>query len=48
MADTAFTDSEHYKDLYDNMKRDLQEFLDRETSALEAEEFYERFTEKYI
>ena len=48
MVHTAFTDSEHYKDMYDNMKRDLQEFLDRETSALEAEEFYERFTEKYI
>ena len=48
MVHTAFTDSEHYKDMYDNMKRGLQEFLDRDTSALEEEEFYEQFTEKYI
>ena len=48
MVHTAFTDSEHYKDMYDNMKRDLQEFLNRKTSALEAEEFYEQFTETYI
>ena len=48
MVHTAFTDSEHYKDMYDNMKQDLQEFLDKDTSASEAEEFYEHFTEKYI
>ena len=48
MVHTAFTDSEHYKDMYDDMKSELQEFLDRDTSALEEEEFYEQFTEKYI
>ena len=48
MVHTAFTDSEHYKNMYDNMKQDLQEFLDKDTSVSEAEEFYERFTEKYI
>ena len=48
MVHTVFTDSEHYKDMYDDMKSELQEFLDRDTSALEEEEFYEQFTEKYI
>ena len=48
MVHTVFTDSEHYKDMYDDMKSELQEFLDRDTSALEEEEFYEHFTEKYI
>lgn len=48
MVHTVFTNSEHYKDMYDDMKSELQEFLNRDTSASEAEEFYEQFTEKYI
>ena len=48
MVHTAFTDSVHFQGMYDNMKKESQEFLDKNTSIEEEEEFYEQFTNKYL
>ena len=45
MVHTAFSDKSSYKKMYDDMKHDLQEFIDSNTSS--EEEFYEKFTSTY-
>ena len=44
---TAFSDAGHYQELYEAMKKDLQEFIDKDTSYNEEITFYEEFTAKY-
>ena len=47
MMHTAFCDNSHSQEVFDNMKRDLQEFIDKDTTAEEEDIFYEEFTSKY-
>ena len=49
MMHTAFCDKRHSQEVFDNMKKDLQEFIDRDTDTIAEEEdiFYEEFTSKY-
>ena len=47
MVHTAFSDFNHYQELYNSMKKDLQEFIDKETSYDEDLDFYKKFTTKY-
>ena len=47
MVHTTFSDLSHYQAMYDDMKKDLQEFIDKETSANEEFSFYREFTTKY-
>ena len=47
MMHTAFCDKSHSQEVFDNMKRDLQEFIDKDTTAKEEDIFYEEFTSKY-
>ena len=47
MMHTAFCDKSHSQEVFDNMKRDLQEFIDKDTTAEEEDIFYEEFTSKY-
>ena len=44
---TAFCDKSHSQEVFDNMKKDLQEFIDKDTTADEESIFYEEFTSKY-
>ena len=43
----SFYDKSHSQEVFDNMKRDLQEFIDKDTTAEEEDIFYEEFTSKY-
>ena len=49
MMYTAFCDKRHSQEVFDNMKKDLQKFIDRDTDTTAEEEdiFYEEFTSKY-
>lgn len=47
MVHTAFADDSHYQEIYDAMKNDLQEFIDKDTTYEEELAFYEEFTTKY-
>ncbi|MBO5561877.1 MAG: hypothetical protein J6A07_09520 [Firmicutes bacterium] len=47
MVHTAFSDDEHYQAMYDEMKKELREFIDRETTAEEEWEFYRNFIGKF-
>lgn len=47
MMHTIFYDKSHSQEVFDNMKRDLQEFIDKDTTAEEEDIFYEEFTSKY-
>ncbi len=47
MVHTTFSDINHHQELYNAMKKDLQEFIDKETSYDEELDFYEMFTTKY-
>lgn len=47
MVHTAFSDLSHYQAMYDGMKKELQEFIDKDTSADEENAFYREFTTKY-
>lgn len=47
MMHTAFCDKRHSQEVFDNMKKDLQEFIDKDTTAEEKDIFYEEFTSKY-
>lgn len=44
---TAFCESSHSLEVFDNMKKDLQEFIDKDTTAEEEDIFYEEFISKY-
>lgn len=43
MMHTTFCDKSHSQEVFDNMKRDLQEFIDKDTTAEEEDIFYEEF-----
>ena len=47
MMHTAFCNKSHSQEVFDNMKKDLQEFIDKDTTADEEIIFYEEFTSKY-
>ena len=47
MVHTAFCDSSRSQEVYSNMKRDLEDFFDKDTTLEEAELFYDKFTSKY-
>ena len=47
MMHTAFCNKSHSQEVFDNMKKDLQEFIDKDTTADEDSIFYEEFTSKY-
>ena len=47
MVHTAFAGSSDYQEKYDAMKKDLEAFIDRETTEDEEIEFYEEFTTRY-
>lgn len=47
MMHTAFCESSHSLEAFDNMKKDLQEFIDKDTTAEEEDIFYEEFISKY-
>lgn len=47
MAHTAFCNSDDYKRIYDEMKNDLQEFIDRDSTSVQEMDFYDYFTRKY-
>ena len=47
MMHTAFCDKRYSQEDFDNMKKDLQEFIDKGTTAEEEDIFYEEFTSKY-
>ena len=48
MMHTAFCNKSHSQEVFDNMKKDLQEFIDKDTTADEESIFYEEFTSKYL
>ena len=41
MMHTAFCNKSHSQEVFDNMKKDLQEFIDKDTTADEESIFYE-------
>lgn len=47
MVHTAFADARNYHSIYDAMKKDLQEFIDSDSTEEENVEFYERFCDTY-
>lgn len=47
MVHTAFCDSNHSHEVFDKMKKDLQKFIDKDTTAEQEDIFYEEFTSKY-
>lgn len=47
MMHTAFAGEDDFQSKYDLMKKELQEFLDKETTEEEEEEFLENFIWKY-
>ena len=47
MMHTAFSDSASCYEKYASMKKELQEFVDRNTTAEEESKFYHEFTSKY-
>ena len=44
---TAFGDKRHSQEVFDNKKKDLQEFIDKDTTAEKEDIFYKEFTSKY-
>lgn len=48
MVHTALVNEDRYKEMYENMKQDLQEFIEKKTSYDEEIQFYENFASKYI
>ncbi len=47
MVHTAFSDNNHYQEMYEAMKKDLQEFIDKDISDDEMFVFYDEFVMKY-
>lgn len=46
MVHTAFCD-DNFQNVYDEMRRELQEFIDKDSSESEKLDFYEHFTSKF-
>ncbi len=44
---TIFCDSKHYRTKYEDMKNELQRFIDSDCSENEEYEFYDAFYDKY-
>lgn len=47
MVHTAFCGSDDYMGKYEAMKKDLQEFIDKDTTNEEELDFYKTFCNKY-
>ena len=47
MVHTVFCDVELFQQTYNDMKKDLQEFIDTDTSLDEELKFYDSFVSKY-
>ena len=47
MVHTAFAGADNYRSVYDEMKSELQRFIDTDTTASEELEFYDRFCSRY-
>lgn len=47
MVHTAFADSEHYQSLYNEIKRELQKFIDTDTTEDDELDFYDYFCNKF-
>ena len=47
MVHTAFCNEWGYEEKYEAMKRDLQDFIDKDTTEDEELEFYDSFCSKY-
>ncbi|MCR5142898.1 MAG: hypothetical protein K6C68_10315 [Ruminococcus sp.] len=47
MCHTAFTNADTYRSMYNDMKNELQQFIDTETTEDEESDFYHRFCDKY-
>ncbi|MBE5851160.1 MAG: hypothetical protein E7298_13675 [Lachnospiraceae bacterium] len=47
MVHTAFFGEDDYNDKYESIKKDLQEFMNRETTEDEELDFYQDFVDKY-
>lgn len=47
MVHTTFADYDHYQSLYDEMKKELQKFIDTDTNEDEELEFYDYFCNKF-
>ena len=47
MVHTAFSDVKHCQEMYEAMKKDLQEFVDKDMTIDEEFAFYDKFTAKY-
>ena len=47
MVHTTFADFDHYQSLYDEMKMELQKFIDTDTNEDEELEFYDYFCNKF-
>ena len=47
MAHTAFAGEEDHQAKYDEMKAELQSFIDTDTASDEEQKFYENFCNKY-
>lgn len=47
MVHTAFCDEKESEVMYEAMKMELQDFIDRDTTEEEELSFYEEFTSKY-
>lgn len=47
MVHTAFCDNSRSQEVYDNMKIELEHFIDKDTTVEEEVLFYKEFTSKY-
>lgn len=47
MVHTAFCDSSRSQEVYSNMKHDLEDFINKDTTSMEEERFYDKFISKY-
>ena len=47
MVHTAFCDEEHSIEIYEAMRKELQDFIDTETTSEVEQDFYAKFTAKY-
>ncbi len=47
MVHTAFADFENYQSLYNDMKQELQKFIDTDTTEDEELDFYDYFCNKF-
>lgn len=47
MVHTAFGGEEDYLSIYEQMKEELETFMEKDTTVAEEDEFYHYFTNRY-